>query len=235
MEGLGYTRNPYDICVFNRRNKSGVQCTAAVHVDDLLITSASDEMISALTCGLKSRYGEITETCGNTLNYLEMVFDLPHPGEARVTMKGYVDDMIATCGVSGNAPATEGLFDVRDEPGEVSEAERVEFHSNVARAAYLAKRARRDILMPVAYLATRVTRCTRDDIVKLSRLMKYVNATRERGIVLRIGDEGICVKVYIDAAYGVHADGKSHTGSCVVIGGVGPVRCKSSKQTIVEY
>ena len=236
MEGLGYTRNPYDICVFNRRKESGVQCTAAVHVDDLLITSVSDDMISALTCGLKSRYGDITETYGTTLNYLGMVFDLSHPGEARVTMKGYVDDMIATCGVSGSArtPATEGLFDVRDEPGDVSEAERVEFHSNVARAAYLAKRARPDILMPVAYLATRVTKCTRDDIHKLLRLMKYVNATRERGIVLRIGNEGVCVKVYIDAAYGVHADGKSHTGSCVVIGDVGPVHCKSSKQTIVS-
>jgi hypothetical protein len=41
------------------------------------------------------------------------------------------------------------------------------------------------------------------------------------------------VRVYIDAAYGVHADGKSHTGSCVVIGDSGAVHCKSAKQQIV--
>jgi hypothetical protein len=44
------------------------------------------------------------------------------------------------------------------------------------------------------------------------------------GIVLRPGKRGIVVRVYIDAAYGVHADGKSHTGSCVVIGDSGAVQ-----------
>ena len=236
LEGLGYKRNPYDICVFNSTNEQGTQCTAAVHVDDLLITSADEGMITSLTVGLKTRYGEITETRGTVLNYLGMVFDLSHAGEARVTMKGYVEDMLLTFGVSGGArtPATDGLFHQRLVPGDVSEPERIKFHSNVAKAAYLAKRARPDILMPVAYLATRVTRCTRDDMVKLDRLMRYVNETKERGIVLRIGEEGVNVKVYIDAAYGVHADGKSHTGSCVVIGEVGPVHCKSCKQTIVS-
>jgi hypothetical protein len=37
----------------------------------------------------------------------------------------------------------------------------------------------------------------------------------------------------VDASYGVHKDGKSHTGSCVVLGEVGAVHCTSSKQDIV--
>ena len=41
------------------------------------------------------------------------------------------------------------------------------------------------------------------------------------------------MKLYIDASYGVHADGKSHTGSCIVIGDVGAVHCRSAKQNIV--
>jgi hypothetical protein len=52
-------------------------------------------------------------------------------------------------------------------------------------------------------------------------------------VVLRPGKDGIVVKVYIDAAYGVHADGKSHTGSCIAIGATGAVHCKSAKQQIV--
>ena len=31
----------------------------------------------------------------------------------------------------------------------------------------------------------------------------------------------------------MHVDGKSHTGSCVVIGDVGAVHCRSAKQGIV--
>ena len=56
--------------------------------------------------------------------------------------------------------------------------------------------------------------------------------TRER-LVFRPRSQGICERVFIDAACGVHADGKSHTGSCIVIGDVGAVHCKSSKQSIV--
>jgi hypothetical protein len=41
------------------------------------------------------------------------------------------------------------------------------------------------------------------------------------------------VRLFVDASYGVHKDGKSHTGSCVVIGEVGAVHCISSKQDIV--
>ena len=89
--------------------------TLKVHVDDLLITSTSADMIESLTERLKKRYGEMSKTNGTVLNYLGivfdlsragdmgkssktngtvlnylgMVFDLSRAGEARVTMKGY--------------------------------------------------------------------------------------------------------------------------------------------------
>jgi hypothetical protein len=79
-----------------------------------------------------------------------------------------------------------------------------------------------------------VQKCDTDDLVKLDRVMRYLRGTRDRGIVLRpgVGDE-LRVSVYIDAAYGVHSNRKSHTGSCVVVGEVGVVRYKSEKLKIV--
>ena len=38
---------------------------------------------------------------------------------------------------------------------------------------------------------------------------------------------------YFDAAYGIHEDGKSHTGACLTIGDRGPVSVESTKQSIV--
>lgn len=107
------------------------------------------------------------------------------------------------------------------------------FHSVVAKHAYLAKRARPECLAAVAYLATRVTKYTVDDIEKLKRVVQYIAYTRERGVILRPQKLGGCIRLYVDAAYGVHGDGKSHTGSCVVIGDVEAVYCKSCKQSIV--
>jgi hypothetical protein len=48
MMGLGY---PHDICVFNKRNENGTQCTATAHVDDLQITSTNENMIEGLAEG----------------------------------------------------------------------------------------------------------------------------------------------------------------------------------------
>ena len=112
-----------------------------------------------------------------------MLFDLSRPGEARVTMKGYVEVLLTSTGVTGGArtPATEGLFEQREDAKPVTEAEQRRFHRAVARLLYLAKRARPDILTTVAYLATRVTRCTDHDVEKLARLLKYMLTTRRRG------------------------------------------------------
>jgi hypothetical protein len=45
---------------------------------------------------------------GTTLNYLGMIFDLSVTGEARVSMTGYIDDMLESCGVTGGAVHSEG-------------------------------------------------------------------------------------------------------------------------------
>jgi hypothetical protein len=61
----------------------------------------------------------------------------------------------------------------------------------------------------------------------------YIRGTREMGMILRPGASGIRVHLFVDASYGVHVDGRSHTGSCVVIGDLEAVHCRSSKQQIV--
>ena len=235
LHGLGHTPNAIDICVFNKRNPLGVQCTIAVHVDDLMITSTDADMIEALAEGLVNRYGDITRKDGPIVNYLGMVFDLTTQGVAKVSMTCYVDDMLKETGTAKGArtPAIEGLFDVRPDIDNASEEERVIFHRRVAKMLYLAKRARPDCLTAVAFLATRVTKCTTDDLTKLERLMRYVWATRDQGIVLAPGVEGIAVSVLIDAAFGVYPDGRSHNGSYVVVGDRGTIHCKSVKQQIV--
>jgi hypothetical protein len=52
MRSLGYARNEVDICIFNKLNDKRQQCTVCVHVDDLLITSDSKDMlgIAILVC-----------------------------------------------------------------------------------------------------------------------------------------------------------------------------------------
>ena len=65
--------------MFNRE-VDGVQCTIAVHVDDLIITSVRADMIEYACARVKGKYGNITRCDGPVLNYLGMVFDLIKSG-----------------------------------------------------------------------------------------------------------------------------------------------------------
>ena len=166
---LGYLPNAHDVCVFNKHNDYGVQCSIAVHVDDLMITSIDGGMIESLSNGLIARYGDITRKNRPIVNYLGIVFDMSTTGVACVSMRGYVEDMLKESGTVGGArtPATEGLFDVRGDAAMATEAERMRFHRHVAKLLYLAKLARPDCLTAVVFLTTRVTKCSVDDLVRV--------------------------------------------------------------------
>jgi hypothetical protein len=235
----GYVPNPHDPCVFNKVDSTGVQCTLALHVDDIFATSESLALLDALAKCLEDKYHEYRRQDGPVIGYLGMTFDFTIPGEARVTMDGYILDLIKSCEVIGAAktPAAETLFDVRESgvPGNLlaTPAEAKWFHLHhkfVAKVLYAAKRVLPECLTTVAFLATRVTKCDQDDMKKLVRLLRYIIASAGRGIVLRPGARGLQVRAWIDAAYGVHADGKSHTGSVITIGDAGPIHAKSGKQ-----
>ena len=58
---MGYEKNAYDACVYNR-TVNGVQCTVAVHVDDLLISCTDQTRIDDLIQGMRTRSEDIGRT-----------------------------------------------------------------------------------------------------------------------------------------------------------------------------
>jgi hypothetical protein len=104
------------------------------------------------------------------------------------------------------------------------------YHSTVARLLYLAKRIRPDILLTISYLTTRVLAPSRSDLAKLFRVLKYINGTKELAMILQPNNSNK-IEIYVDASYGIHSDGKSHTGMCIKHGN-GTIECKSTKQRI---
>ena len=174
---------------------------------------------------------------GLVLSYLGMSLDFSTKGEVAITQKGFTDEMLAGCGIDltkgAATPASDNLFIVRDDAAKITDAESVWLHRVTAQMLYLAKRTRPETLTAVAFLVTRVTKSDRDDVNKLKRLLLYVNGTRDRGVVLKPGARGVQLRIFVDAAYGVHSDGRSASGSVISLGDAGPIHVKSSKQKIV--
>jgi hypothetical protein len=118
-----------------------------------------------------------------------------------------------------DSPGTKESFVYKEGEKKLENVQRVYYHSTVAKLLYLAKRARPDILTVVIFLCTRVQEATVEDEKKLARVLGYLKKTENRTLMLRATDPDCSVVAYVDAAYALHHDSKSHTGVIVYVGG----------------
>jgi len=230
---LGFKVNQCDQCIFNRMEEDGKQTTLCLHVDDMLIMASDDKVISDLILHLEEIYGKLSVERGAVINYLGMTFDWRAEGKCKITMDGYVEELLTEYneieGVS-TSPATNDLFKISEKSDILEEHEREYYHTLTAKLLYLGKRVRPDILTAISFLAKRVQQPTEEDLKKLYRVIRYLRGAKNLGIILE-SDINLCAIAYIDASYGVHEDYKSHSG-CVIGIGRGPTYVKSSGQRL---
>ena len=232
LQAMGFTKNKQDMCVFNRLEHDGTQTTIVVHVDDMMITASTEDVIDKLTNELNEVYPGLSTQRGQKLEYIGMVFDFTVQNICRITMDGYVEDLLVEYdNITGVAetPATNSLFVIK-ESELLDDSAREYYHSLTAKLLYLGKRVRPDILTACSFLTKRVQKPTREDMKKLERVIRYIRHTRNIGIALE-ADKHLTVMAYVDASYGVHQDMKSQTG-CTIGIGKGPIYAKSSGQKL---
>ena len=169
---------------------------------------------------LRTQFPVITVNEGYLLSYLGMMFDFRGEDAVYVTIQKIVDDVLEGCGVDKccATPTTDNLFVVREAP-KVSAKEAIWCRSYVAKVLYIAKRFKPECLTVVSFLTSRVVVYDVDDLGKVRRLLGYIRKIRTAGVCFRIGSDMI-IRVYVDAAYGVHHihDGKSHSRAYTVLG-----------------
>ena len=83
----------------------------------------------------------------------------------------------------------------------------------------------------VSFLCIRVTKATEEDQAKLEHLLGYFNNTLKKRLNIA-GDLLMLVVAYIDAAFALHFDSKSHTGVMILVGGT-VVYVSSRKQKCI--
>jgi len=173
-------------------------------------------------------------TRGKIHEYLGMTLDFTPPGKVRINMTKFVRTMIDGMprDMIGEAttPAASYLFTVNNECEKLSEAMSGIFHRLTAQGLFLCARGRPDIETAIAFLTTRVKSPDKDDWGKLTRMMKYLQATK-RLVRMLEADKALTIKWFIDGAHAVHHDMWGHTGAAMTLG-KGAAYLSSSKQKI---
>lgn len=231
LKNGGFVMNPYDVCVWNH-GEGKEQCTVVIHVDDMLATCCLESKLDMFEKLMKDEFGEVSVKHGPAFSYLGLFIELTNHGFCDVKMTAAVERLLSDYEVEGIAatPAAGHLFDIRESVGKLEEARRKKFHSGTQRLLYLSKHLRWDIITAVSFLTTRVLQPDEDDWKKLNRVLRYLNGTKN--LCLRLGAKKIIGVIgSIDASYGIHPNGRSHSGSSISIG-VGSVDAKSEKQKL---
>ena len=236
IESLGFKVNPYDPCVANKTVK-GKQATVLWHVDDLKASCVDSRFNDGLHEWLNKEYGTVSEVKVNRTkihDYLGLTLDYSEKGKVKIDMRDYVKGMVSEFdqedfkGPRVANPASENLFRVDSRSAKLSTERAERFRSFVLKSLFLAKRGRPDVLQATTFLCTRCKVPTVQDWGKLVRKMKFLRQTMEDVLTLSADGSGI-VRWYVDAAFAVHDDMKSHSGGNCTLG-QGAVISGSKKQ-----
>lgn len=178
LEGIGFVVNPYDQSVFNTVI-DGVQVTVAFHVDDLLLTSESEAALKKVIAGLKEEFVAVTVNRDPKHSYLAMNIEASDK-DITIDMSGYLEKLLAGRKLRrAHSPASGSLCtDDPDSPA-LSDKKREDFHSDVAKILFFAKRVGLQCMTAVSVLASQVNAPTIVDQRRLDRVFGYLDSNRD--------------------------------------------------------
>jgi Reverse transcriptase (RNA-dependent DNA polymerase) len=232
LQKLGYKLNPYDSCIANKM-VNGKQSTIVWYVDDTKISHVDSAVVTSIIEAMEGYFGKMTVTRGKDHVFLGMHIHLNDNKTVDIIMKSYIEQAIEDFGEAitfASTPARKNLFDIRQESPRLNEERAEVFHGIVQKMLYVAQRARIDVLLAIAFLCTRVREPTKEDWEKLKRVLQFLHRTIDD--VRTIGADDLSSMVsWVDAAFAVHMDMKSHTGGAISFGW-GVVLPRSTKQKL---
>ena len=163
---MGVKLNNHDQYVANKMIE-GTQYTIVWYVDDNKISHMNSQVVLQVITKIEKKFGKMTVKRGKEYVFVGMNISFIGDNKVKLTMKNYLEEAIQTFGediLAGAAtPANRNLFVVNNDLPSL-ETERAEiFHHVVAKLLYVAKRARVDIQLAIAFLCTRVSKSTQED------------------------------------------------------------------------
>jgi hypothetical protein len=153
LTDIDFIINPYDPCVSNKIIE-GEQMTICFHVDDCKLShhkkTCMDQMIGYLRQEYDSIFedgsGAMTVSRGKIHKYLGMTVDYNVPGQVKIRMLNYVNEILAAFdkaepkGVGRKTSEAPGsLFNVDEDCEKLAQVKAVEFHNLVANTLYATK------------------------------------------------------------------------------------------------
>ena len=226
---VGYTQSQMDKCIFYK-TKGKDKIIFGLHVDDKIYISTSQYLVDEFLTSLEKRFGTVTHNTGDVLSFLGLrIIRNRQTGEITVDQPAYLNDLVDDIPDYRlpTSPVSREIIQ-RSEFGESVDSK--VYTSRVMKLMYLATKTRPDVLFGVSTLASRTSDPKQIDMHQLDRIYKYLRGTKD--FQLKIKCDNMVLSASVDASFGVHRDGKSHSGMVLLVSGC-PIFSRSTKQKSV--
>jgi hypothetical protein len=233
LEKIGFKVNSSDRCVANKLI-NGKQCTITWHVDDNKLSHVDPKVVDLILNEVSKHFGDLVITRGKEHDLLGMKIKIRPDKKVEISMKPTIQKAINSFpeDLDGTvcSPAARHLWKTNDNSKALDKERSDIFHSISALLLFITKRVRPDIEPTVAFLTTRVSKSNVDDWQKLKRVLIWLKNTIDEPRI--IGASSLKeLYTWVDAAYAVHDNMRSHTGGAMSLG-YGVIHCRSSKQKL---
>jgi hypothetical protein len=229
----GFVLNPYNHCVANKIMPDGNKQTICWYVDNLKISHMRKEYVETTVDMIDTKFGKTIVTRGTKHVYLGINIkskDKTVELDMREQVQEAIDLIKEDCSKAVPTPASSTVFDINENSERLPEQKRKILHSTTAKLLYIPKNVRPDVLLPVSFLTSRITKATKQDWSKLKRVLQYLQSAVNLTLTLSMDD--LCVvKTWVDTSFAVHGDMKSHTGGIISLGR-GAVYASSKNQKL---
>ena len=234
LKKMGFELNPVEPCVANAI-LNGKQCTIAWYVDDSMTSHDDPKVVDMVLEEIERHFGKMTITRGKEHEFLGIKIKFLDNGTAELDMSSYLRNAIDASGLDitkhAMTAAKKDLRSIDEGSPRLSAKEAEQFVTSTYMLMHVALRARGDLCPTLSFLSSRVAAPTKQDQQKLKRLLEFVLRTINDKSYLG-ADDLTKFAMYVDVAFAVHADRKSHTGG-VISFGTGGLMISSTKQRLV--
>jgi hypothetical protein len=202
-----------------------------MHVDDGFGVSSCPAFRDELLAILTDRYGPLTYNpeckfiCGVNINRLPS-------GAVNLSFERHLSTLLPRAGMQDiPACATPSSPDLFSPPLSASPPTPIKLFQSILGSLIYLLPIRHDIAKEVTFLATKSHAPTADHLARLIRVLQYLKGTPSLGPTF-FTSQGPILSMQVDAAHGVHTDGRSHFGFSISVGSdSAPFYVKSSIQS----
>jgi len=230
LTSKGCTTSETDKCLYIKKSNNNV-IYLLVHVDDMLVSSNSEEAIDELMNSVGKDF-ELKDL-GEVKHYLGIDMKRDESGQFTISQPCYIDEIVEAAGQSNaktsKYPVDTGYYKIEGQELPSNE----EYRRLIGMLLYLSINTRPDISAAVSILSQKVEKPRDVDMNEVKRITKYLKGTRDLQLQMSTADKKDDMFAYSDANWAENReDRKSNSGYyCSINGGAISWSCR--KQTSV--